>query len=347
MGKGALTQTSLRSLRKLDCAAPCPRRGRAREAWARRTRNARAFAHPTLYFIVDYILSLTTIALCHIVRAALLIEGRLPEAIPLAEPGLGVLRLRLATATPGGIGDPPARALRPGAEERSDPQLRRKCRRRKRGAEAKNRQGGAPRGERPFNGDAPRLMSAASVAPLGAPPPSIGWAKENQTPGAKAPRQRERLWQDQESRRTSSTESVLDCARKNKLAAALVLAFHEHLELWRLCRKPACRRGHGCRGDALACAAARWKVARAMLAPAPGGRRLTGEAAQRLLRQRLRLWSEVRGVLCEHKELLFLGMPKGPFLHVVREHPDGTKTVVKHLDLTDKQARKLARECEN
>jgi hypothetical protein len=146
---------------------------------------------------------------------------------------------------------------------------------------------------------------------------------------------------------TDSTASVLECTQKNKMAAALVLAFHEHLQLWRLCRKPACRRARGCRGDALACAAGRWKAARAILAPAPGGRRVTGEAAQRLLRQRLRLWSEVRGVLCEHKELLFLGMPKGPFLHVVRENPDGSKTVVLHLDLTEKKARKLARECEN
>jgi hypothetical protein len=67
----------------------------------------------------------------------------------------------------------------------------------------------------------------------------------------------------------------------------------------------------------------------------------------RLLRQRLRLWSEVRGVLCEHKEFLFLGMPKGRFLQVVRENPDGSKTVVLHRHLTEKQARKLARECDN
>ena len=52
-------------------------------------------------------------------------------------------------------------------------------------------------------------------------------------------------------------------------------------------------------------------------------------------------------VLCEHKELLFLGMPKGPFLHVVRENPDGTKTVLSHKDLTEEQARKLAQKCEN
>ena len=34
------------------------------------------------------------------------------------------------------------------------------------------------------------------------------------------------------------------------------------------------------------------------------------------------------------------------FLHVVRENPDGSKTVLSHRDLTDEQARKLARQCE-
>ncbi len=59
MGKGARTQTSLRSLRKLDCAAAFPRVALATSfaviAWARRYDFGvasseivgRAFAHPT------------------------------------------------------------------------------------------------------------------------------------------------------------------------------------------------------------------------------------------------------------------------------------------------------------
>jgi hypothetical protein len=142
---------------------------------------------------------------------------------------------------------------------------------------------------------------------------------------------------------TDSGDSVLSCTEKNAMAASLVIALHQQLQLWRLCRKAGCRRARARRGDALRCAARRWKVAGSILAKAEA-RRVRGRAAQRLLRYSMRLWSEVNGALCEHKELLFTGMVKGPFLHIVRENPDGTKTVVFRQDLSEEQARKLQQE---
>jgi hypothetical protein len=104
--------------------------------------------------------------------------------------------------------------------------------------------------------------------------------------------------------------------------------------------RAACRRARGCCSNELSCGARRWKVVQSIKAKLEK-RRVSGLAAKRLIRRNWGLWSEVDGVLCEHKELLFSGMVKGPFLHVVRENPDGTKTVVFRRDLTEEQARKL------
>jgi hypothetical protein len=145
---------------------------------------------------------------------------------------------------------------------------------------------------------------------------------------------------------TDSSEAVRARIEKNPMAGPMVLAFHRKWQLWRLCDKKACQRARACRGDELACGARRWKVTQSILAKLKA-RGVDGLAAERLVWRSRALWSEVNGVLCEHKELLFLGMPKGPFLHVVRENPDGTKTVLSHQDLTEEQARKLAQKCEN
>ncbi len=139
---------------------------------------------------------------------------------------------------------------------------------------------------------------------------------------------------------------MLARAENDPAVAAEIIGLHDQFQLWRVCYKAGCHRGRACRGNELRCAARRWKVAQSILAKLKA-RGVTGLAARRLINRSRGLWSEVDGVLCEHRELLFLGMPKGPFLHVVRENPDGTKTVLSHRDLTDEQARKLARLCEN
>src|SRR5262245_9564091 len=69
--------------------------------------------------------------------------------------------------------DPARQALRPGCEELAE-RIRRQCRRRKRGPEAQNRHGGAPRGERPALWDARRLARRLAcrvmARPTGVPP---------------------------------------------------------------------------------------------------------------------------------------------------------------------------------
>src|SRR5712691_5168287 len=95
---------------------------------------------------------------------------------------LGVPRLRLVTAGSGGA-ETARRALRPVLRGARCTHLRRQCRRRKRGPEAENRQGGAPRGARPSaeGRKALRKRLACRVmcrpngcrstrAPVGAPP---------------------------------------------------------------------------------------------------------------------------------------------------------------------------------
>src|SRR5262249_4574325 len=110
-----------------------------------------------------------------------LFEGRLRRH-PEGGAGSGVLRRRLVTACLGRPGTPPARhydlAARSslhGSEGNCPPvEGGGRPSRRKRGPEAKNRHGGAPRGERPASWDARRLASAwpaASCAgPTGVPP---------------------------------------------------------------------------------------------------------------------------------------------------------------------------------
>src|SRR5713101_4365909 len=120
---------------------------------------------------------------------------------------IGVPRLRLVTAGSGGA-ETARRALRPVLRGARCTHLRRQCRRRKRGPEAENRQGGAPRGARPSaeGRKAPRKRLACRVmcrpdgcrstrAPVGAPPtPRWGDEERLQTPGANASRKREVLF---------------------------------------------------------------------------------------------------------------------------------------------------------
>src|SRR5712692_860772 len=140
---------------------------------------------------------------------------------------LGVPRLRLVTAGSGGA-ETARRALRPVLRGARCTHLRRQCppsprlwracslarrsfseggcRRRKRGPEAENRQGGAPRGARPSaeGRKAPRKRLACRVmcrpdgcrctrAPVGAPSPLDRGGKKVHDPGANAPRERDVL----------------------------------------------------------------------------------------------------------------------------------------------------------
>src|SRR5712691_5255167 len=143
---------------------------------------------------------------------------------------LGVPRLRLVTAGSGGA-ETARRALRPVLRGARCTHLRRQCppsprlwracslarrsfseggcRRRKRGPEAENRQGGAPRGARPSaeGRKAPRKRLACRVMcrPTGADapvrlsalrPPLVGVSEgRSQTPGANAPRERDVLFE--------------------------------------------------------------------------------------------------------------------------------------------------------
>src|SRR5215475_13232021 len=79
-------------------------------------------------------------------HAASLIEG-VVRRHPEGGARRGVLRRRLVTVRPGRPGTPPARHYDLAA--RSSLHGSGSCRRRKRGTEAQNRHGGAPRGERP------------------------------------------------------------------------------------------------------------------------------------------------------------------------------------------------------
>jgi len=100
-------------------------------------------------------------------------EGPRSRGVPEGGARLGVLRTRLAPAAPGG---PWKRRLGTTAQLRGVLAT-------SFGANAgvgstrtrtKNRQGGAPKGERTMARSAPRLASAAQFAPFGAPPPLIG-----------------------------------------------------------------------------------------------------------------------------------------------------------------------------
>src|SRR5262249_50925597 len=89
--------------------------------------------------------------------SASLIGGRLLEATLTAERGVASCGGRLVTARPGGAGKAPARhydlaarsSLHGSAREMPAVVGRGRPRKRKRGPEAPNRHGGAPRGERP------------------------------------------------------------------------------------------------------------------------------------------------------------------------------------------------------
>src|SRR5215475_7478267 len=118
--------------------------------------------------------------------------------------GSGVRRRRLVTVEPREARDPARQALRPGCEELAA-QIRRKCRRRKRGprpkiATVERREASASRWTRA----APRQAWTVArherdnrkLAPFGAPlaPHGGGWKREKQNPGrSNAPRERRRL----------------------------------------------------------------------------------------------------------------------------------------------------------
>jgi hypothetical protein len=142
---------------------------------------------------------------------------------------------------------------------------------------------------------------------------------------------------------TIESETLRAQAESSPLAANLMLAFHRQWKLWRICRRKDCKRARRCYGNELSCAARRWRIVHATLEKL-ARRSLPDRVAQRRLRYNVRLWSEVKDVLCQHEEHLFLNMPKGPFLRVFRNNPDGSKSVMFHRDLTDEQARKLQRE---
>ncbi|HEY1363765.1 MAG TPA: hypothetical protein VGF60_16100 [Xanthobacteraceae bacterium] len=84
-------------------------------------------------------------------------------------------------------------------------------------------------------------------------------------------------------------------AAESPVIAEVITAAHARLGLWRLCAERVCRRGRGCRGDALACAARHWPVACSCIEEIAEARRLgePGTAAGRHLAD----WSEKDGVL--------------------------------------------------
>src|SRR4051795_12867728 len=87
-----------------------------------------------------------------------LMEGRLPETVLKGGAGSGVLRPRLVTAGSGGPGPrPPGTTTWLRGARCTDPEAMPEMEAR---PPAKNRHGGAPRGERPASWDAPRLTRA-------------------------------------------------------------------------------------------------------------------------------------------------------------------------------------------
>jgi hypothetical protein len=85
-------------------------------------------------------------------------------------------------------------------------------------------------------------------------------------------------------------------AAKDPVLSGLLTGLHRRFRLWRLCAEQGCRRAHDCRGDALACGARRWPVARSLLRQIVKARR-RGPAVERIAGRNLRHWSEEGGVL--------------------------------------------------
>src|SRR4051812_12824596 len=131
-------------------------------------------------------------------------EGGLPETILKGGAGSGVLGPRLVPAGSGGPGHrPPGTTTWLRGARCTDPEAMSEMEAR---PPAKNRHGGAPRGERPASWDAPRLTRADQSrlanatttnisAPVGAPPtPPRVDAKGKREPGRNnAPRERTTL----------------------------------------------------------------------------------------------------------------------------------------------------------
>jgi hypothetical protein len=146
---------------------------------------------------------LTTKCNQRMIRIVLLIEGRLPETVHRRSKG-GVPRLRLVTAGSGGT-DTARRALRPVPRGASLHELRRKCRRRKRGTGAENRHGWSAerRASRVMGRRALRKRPGVLCTPHRVPlHPGACWRSAHPSrwglnfkdPGAIAPRERDGLF---------------------------------------------------------------------------------------------------------------------------------------------------------